>query len=289
MWFEWLSQILPGTGRGTAPQAWWRGSFSDTVLEAGPPPSSDAIASAATSPARGGLVAVVLLCTASSTHAQAWQCRAPKYLPRPALELPEPGQVRRTRINGYILALSWSREYCRGRERDPAMRYQCSGEIGDFGFVLHGLWPEAKGPNYPQYCRKVGVLPRKVIADNICMTPSPQLIQHEWAKHGTCMARRPEAYFGAARLLYDALEFPDMDRLSRSVERGAPLTAAGLAASFANLNEGLAAEAVRVKLNAKGWLQEVRICLGKDLKPRRCPSFVQGVPQTAAVKIWRGR
>jgi ribonuclease T2 len=237
------------------------------------------------------LLAILLL--GASTHqaatAQAWQCRPTKFLPRPALELPEPGQVRRTPIDGYVLALSWSREYCRGRERDPAMRFQCSGDIGDFGFVLHGLWPEAKGPDYPQYCRSVGVLSRKVVSDNICMTPSPQLIQHEWAKHGTCMAKTPEAYFGAAKLLFGAVQFPDMDRLSRQVERGTPLTAGGLAAAFAELNDGLPANAVKMKTNNKGWLQEIRICLGKDLKPRRCPTFVQGLSDKAAVKVWRGR
>ena len=216
--------------------------------------------------------------------AQAWQCRAPKNLSRPALELPEPGQVRRTATDGYILALSWSREYCKERESDPAMRLQCSGEIGDFGFVLHGLWPEAKGPNYPQYCRSVGVLSRQVVAENICMTPSPQLLQHEWAKHGTCMARKPETYFGAARLLFSAIEFPDMDRLSRK-----PLNAAGLADAFAENNQGLTANAVRVKTNDKGWLREVFICLGKDLKPRRCSAFTQGASDKAEIKIWRGR
>ena len=200
------------------------------------------------------------------------------------LELPEPGKVRRTPKDGYTLALSWSREYCKGRERDPAMRLQCSGEIGEFGFVLHGLWPEAKGPNYPEYCRSVGVLSRKVLTDNICMTPSVQLLQHEWAKHGTCMARKPETYFGAARLLVGAIDFPDMDRLSRK-----PLNAARLAAVFAENNQGLPAKAVRVKTNNKGWLQEVRICLGKDLKPRRCPAFTQGAPDKAEIKIWRGR
>ena len=192
--------------------------------------------------------------------------------------------MRRTPVDGYVLALSWSREYCKDRGNDPAMRYQCSGEIGDFGFVLHGLWPEAKGPNYPQYCRSVGVLPRKVVADNICMTPSVQLLQHEWAKHGTCMAKKPETYFGAAKLLFGAIEFPDMDRLSRQ-----PLNAKRLAEVFAENNAGLPANAVRVKTNDRGWLQEVRICLGKDLKPRRCPAFVQGAPDKAEIKVWRGR
>jgi ribonuclease T2 len=235
------------------------------------------------------LIAAVAMFNSAPAFAQAWQCRAPKYLPRPALELPEPGQIRRTPIGGYTLALSWSREYCRGRERDPAMRFQCSGEIGDFGFVLHGLWPETTGPNYPQYCRKVGVLRREIISQNICLTPTPQLLQHEWAKHGTCMAKTPEAYFKAARVLYSAVQFPDMDRLSRQVERGTPLTAAGLAQAFADLNDGLPAHAVKVTANGKGWLREVRICLGKDLKPRRCPSYAKGAADASTIKVWRGR
>ncbi len=168
------------------------------------------------------------------------------------------------------------------------MRFQCSGDIGDFGFVLHGLWPEAKGPNYPQYCRSVGVLPRKIVAQNICMTPSPQLLQHEWAKHGTCMAKTPAAYFGAARLLFDAIEFPDMDRLSKQVERGTPLTVGGLAEAFADNNEGLPANAIKVKVNRQGWLEEISICLGKDFKPRRCPSFTRGAAGNVTVKVWRG-
>ena len=91
-------------------------------------------------------------------------------------------------MDGYVLALSWSPEYCRGRMRDPAARFQCSGAIGDFGFVLHGLWPEAKGANYPQYCRAVGVLPKRTVSDNICLSPSPLIVAASmgkaWQLHG---------------------------------------------------------------------------------------------------------
>lgn len=221
-------------------------------------------------------------------QAQAWQCRAPASLPRPVPVYPKPGEIRRTPVDGYILALSWSREYCRGREKAPDDALQCGGQIGEFGFILHGLWPEAKGPDYPQWCCKAAPLSRKLVAENICMTPSPQLLQHEWAKHGTCMARRPETYFGAARMLFNALEFPDMDRLSREGEKGEALTAARLAEAFALHNEGLSEKAIGVKTNRRGWLAEVHICLDAKFKPRACPAFSKSAPDGAVVKVWRG-
>ena len=72
------------------------------------------------------------------------------------------------------------------------------------------------------------------------MTPSVQLLQHEWAKHGTCMATKPETYFAAAKLLFGAIEFPDMDRMSR----GTLTVGSGLRQAFADQNAGLPANAV---------------------------------------------
>jgi ribonuclease T2 len=230
---------------------------------------------------------VAVLLAGSTVHqdvaAQAWQCKAPENLSRPKIEIPQKSEIRRTPVTSYLLALSWSPEYCRKNGKDTDAALQCDGTIGDFGFVLHGLWPEAAGPDYPQWCRTAGVLSRKVVADNICMTPSVQLLQHEWAKHGTCMARKPETYFGAAKLLFEAIDYPDMAKLSRE-----QINASGLAEAFAANNEGLPANAVKVQTNRKGWLEEVRICLDKKFKPMACPSFVRGAPDKAEVKIWRG-
>lgn len=202
--------------------------------------------------------------------------------------MPKQSQIRRVPIGGYVLALSWSREFCKSRGKSASRLLQCNGKIGEFGFILHGLWPEGRGPDYPQYCRRAPALPRAVLRRNICMTPSVSLLQREWAKHGTCMAWRPEAYFGAARLMFGAIEFPDMDYLSRQHKRGKPLTAAGLAEAFEVNNADLPANAVRVKTNRKQWLQEVRICLGMDFMPRRCPRWTRGAPNGSIVKVWRG-
>lgn len=80
-----------------------------------------------------------------------------------------------------------------------------------------------------------------------------------------------------------------MARLSREPERGTPLTAQVLAERLTDLNEGLPADAIAVKTNAKGWLQEIRICLARDFKPRRCPTFTRMASPKAQIKIWPGR
>jgi ribonuclease T2 len=204
------------------------------------------------------------------------------------MEEARPNEIRRTPVAGYTLALSWSREYCRSHQRDPAAAYQCDGKIGEFGFIVHGLWPEGRGPDYPRWCQKADVLSPKLIAQNICMTPSPQLQQHAWAKHGTCMARKPETYFGAARLLFGALQFPDMDRLSRQDKETTPLNIGVLTKALAQINPGLPENAIRVQTNRKGWLEEVRLCLDEKFRPISCPVHAKGARGNARLKIWRG-
>lgn len=231
------------------------------------------------------LLIIVVFLNSAVTHAQGWQCRAPASLPRPQIEQVSRSQIRQMPVAGYTLALSWSREYCKGR---AGKGMQCDGSIGDFGFILHGLWPEGRGPAYPQYCRSASAVPRGVLVQNICMSPDVQLLQHSWTKHGTCMARRPETYFKAARVMFGAIEFPDMDRLSRQYKNGAPVTVSGLKQAFSGINGGLPTNALSIKVSNRGWLQEVQVCLGKNFKPRSCPAHIKGARDAAQVKIWRG-
>ena len=69
----------------------------------------------------------------------------------------------------------------------------------------------------------------------MCATPSAQLIQHEWAKHGTCTGLNPADYFGKSGGLYARLRYPDMNALSRG-----PLTVGQFTAAFAAANPGKA-------------------------------------------------
>ncbi|VAW04195.1 Ribonuclease T2 family protein [hydrothermal vent metagenome] len=218
------------------------------------------------------------------THAQSYQCRAPSLLnPAPPERKPASEPRRVKTVTGYTLALSWSPEFCRTRKNNRRHKTQCSGDDGSFAFILHGLWPETRGPAYPQWCRATRALPVPVIKRNFCMMPTAKLMAHEWAKHGTCMTRRPQTYFRISRVLFDAVQYPNMDRLSRK-----PLTAGQLRNAFAATNEGLGPDMMRLKVNQRGWLQEVKLCLGKNFRPRKCPAHLRAVKPDRAIKIWRG-
>lgn len=188
-----------------------------------------------------------------------------------------------TPVTGYTLALSWSPEFCKGRETRGAARVQCSGRNGRFGFVVHGLWPEGRS-GWPQWCANPQIPAPAEVRRNLCMIPSVDQIARQWAKHGSCMAKRPESYFKATRILWGALRIPDYDRLSRN----AGLTAGDIRSAFADANRGIEPEYVGVKLSPRGWLEELRLCYGKDFMPKRCDRQTFGAKDAAPAKIWRG-
>src|SRR3546814_2354157 len=114
----------------------------------------------------------------------------------------------------------------------------------------------------------------------MCMTPSAQLLQHEWAKHGTCMSPHPAAYFRAAEILFGAVRFPDMKALAAS-----PQTAGSIRRAFAEVNPGIAAPMIAVAADRKGWLDEVRLCLGARMRPQRCKPFQAGAGARRPVRV----
>lgn len=230
-------------------------------------------------------LAAAALLLPTTVQAQAYRCVVPNQPLRVRPDLPTRDQPKRVLpIGGYTLAVSWSPQFCRERGRGDAARFQCR-KPNSFGWTLHGLWPDGVGKDWPQYCRATGIVPQPVIRATMCATPSAQLIQHEWAKHGTCMAGYdPARYFGQATGLYARLRYPDMDALSRE-----PLTAGRLAAAVARVNPGLPADGMRVTVTRDGWLDELWVCLDRRFRYRRCPAHQGGSPAGAAVRIWRGR
>ncbi len=139
-------------------------------------------------------------------------------------------------------------------------------------------------PLYPQYCAATDIVPRQVIAANLCSTPSAQLLQHEWAKHGTCMpGETPASFFRRSTGMYARLRYPDMNALSRR-----PLTAGQFATALARANPGLRADMMRITANREGWLDEVWLCLDRKFAFATCPAHQGGLAADARLRIWRG-
>jgi ribonuclease T2 len=213
--------------------------------------------------------------------AQAQSCRIPERLqPAPAAQ-PGNERPRVTPVQGYTLALSWSPQYCRNRPDDG----QCDAANGNFGFILHGLWPEGAGSNYPQWCAATQPLAEKIVREQFCTQPSPRLMAHEWAKHGTCATSNPADYFAASRKLFAGVRFPDMDALSRR-----PVDVGGFKRLISAANPRIMPSAITVSTDRRGdWLREVRICLNKAMLPEPCPRGRSGgAPDRIPLKIWRG-
>ncbi|WP_338015366.1 ribonuclease T2 family protein [Altererythrobacter sp. C41] len=225
----------------------------------------------------GFLIAAI----AVPAHGQAYQCQVPRSVWVP--EVAREGPARQVPVRGYTLALSWSPEFCKGREGRAAQRMQCSGRNGRFGFVVHGLWPEGH-KTWPQWCQTARRASPAEVRRNLCMMPSASLAARQWVKHGSCMVARPETYFKVTRILWNSLRFPDMDRLSR--REG--LTAGTIREHFLLANRGWRADAVGVHLDGRGWLEELRLCYGKDFRPAKCDARRYGAKDGTRVKVWRG-
>lgn len=226
-------------------------------------------------------ILALALCDAAPLAAQHYQCSPPRTIrvPRVAPDAPS----RMLPVTGYTLALSWSPEFCKPRQRQSAHARQCSGRDGMFGLVVHGLWPESRR-DWPQWCPAARAPQPREVAANMCLSPSAALLARQWAKHGACMANRPATYYKVMRILWAGLRIPDFDRISR--EDG--LTAGTIRTRFADANPGWMREAVGVKLNARGWLEELRLCYDKRFMPRACDGRRFGAADADPARIWRG-
>lgn len=167
----------------------------------------------------------------------------------------------------YVLSLSWSPSYC-ARAGTNAGPLQCRA-AKPHRFIVHGLWPQHER-GYPDYCRLSdgqSLAPATVEAI-LDIMPSPSLVRHQWAKHGTCTGLSAEAYFDLTRKAYEKISIPAAFRTIFAANRMQP-DAVELA--FRLANPGLRDNAIAVDCQA-GRLSEVRICMTRDLDFRPCPA-----------------
>ncbi|MBE1285642.1 MAG: ribonuclease T [Rhodobacteraceae bacterium] len=164
----------------------------------------------------------------------------------------------------YVLALSWSPNWC-ALEGDARNSDQCHTRH-DHGWILHGLWPQFHR-GWPSYCRTVEAPPsRRMTAGMEDVMGSSGLAWHQWKKHGTCSGLSAAGYFELSRTAYTAVTRPPVFRkLTRSVTLPASL----IEDAFLQENPDLEHDQVTVTCRDH-HIQEVRVCLSKDLSPVPC-------------------
>ena len=164
----------------------------------------------------------------------------------------------------YVLALSWSPGFC---EISGSRSRQCDDGTG-LGFVTHGLWPQQE-QGYPAFCEPSGrFVPQAAMNDAKGVFPDDNLARYQWRKHGTCSGESPSGYFRAVRQARDFVRIPDgfKDLVSR-----ARVLPSEIEQAFIRVNPGLRPDMISVSCGRR-ILQEVRICLDRDLRGfRQCP------------------
>lgn len=164
----------------------------------------------------------------------------------------------------YILALTWSPAWC-ALTRDAHDDPQCAPDR-DLTFVLHGLWPQhAQG--WPSDCPTTEDDPPPALTKAmIDIMGKAWLVRHQWQKHGRCSGLSADAYFRAARTAFASIRLPS---IFTSVDRPLTLPAQAVEAAFLDANPQLAHDQITITCKS-GRVYEVRVCLTRDLEPRRC-------------------
>jgi len=162
----------------------------------------------------------------------------------------------------YVLALSWSPSFCETKGLDRGSR-QCDRGANP-GFVLHGLWPQYER-GFPRNCGAERGLPRYVLEDARGVFPEEGLARHEWRTHGTCSGLGPRDYFKAAAEARAKVKIPAEFTSPHTEQR---LRALEVERAFAQANPGLRPDMMAVTCK-RGMIEEVRVCLTKDLRTFR--------------------
>jgi ribonuclease T2 len=163
----------------------------------------------------------------------------------------------------YLLALSWSPEFCYSHPSDP----QCSAGR-HLGFVVHGLWPESGHGRGQEYCQ-TGAERLPISRELLEVMPDPGLIRHEWAAHGSCTALSPDEYFALIRRAFFSIRIPREFIAPRAPFNISP---DGIKRAFERENPGLSGSDIGIECR-EHYLSGVEICMTKDLHPMPCPAM----------------
>ncbi len=164
----------------------------------------------------------------------------------------------------YVLALSWSPTWC-AIEGDARRSPQCDADA-DFGWVMHGLWPQYHR-GWPSFCPTTERNPsRAMTRDMADIMGTSGLAWHQWNKHGVCTGLSAPAYYDLSREAYAKVTRPE---IFRKLDKAVKLPASVVEEAFLKANPQLEPDMITITCK-DGRIQEARICLSKSLDPVPC-------------------
>lgn len=168
----------------------------------------------------------------------------------------------------YVMALSWSPNWC-AQEGDARDEPECDAGAGR-AFTLHGLWPQNES-GWPSYCRTTARDPSR--AESAAMADimgGAGLAWYQWKKHGRCAGLDAPDYYATMRRAFARVTIPAVfPKITKTLKVPAEV----VEGAFLEANPGLKPDQITVTCR-DGMIQEVRLCLTKDLDPRRCGADV---------------
>lgn len=169
----------------------------------------------------------------------------------------------------YLLSLSWSPAFC----LESPGADECHG-LRSYGLIVHGLWPQNESGPRVEFCDSHRRVDDDIVDSLADLMPARGLIYHEWSAHGSCSGLDPRDYFGLVRRAYGGLAIPE--RLAHPTaavtQSTAALTRELLAANPRFPDQSLIVTCTRQQDSPR--LREVRVCLDRELEPRRCSADV---------------
>ena len=164
----------------------------------------------------------------------------------------------------YVMSLSWSPSWC-ALEGDARQSPQCD-DREDFGWVLHGLWPQFHR-GWPSFCPTIAPQPtRRETQDMADIMGTSGLAWYQWKKHGVCSGLPVQDYYALSRKAYEAINRPAVFRKLTDPVR---LPASVIEDAFLKANPALEPDMLTITC-LDGRIQEARVCLSKDLTPVPC-------------------
>jgi len=168
----------------------------------------------------------------------------------------------------YVLSLSWSPNWCT-LEGDDRGSSQCDANR-DFGWVLHGLWPQYER-GWPQDCFSTFAPPSRDMTEDMAdIMGTSGLAWYQWNKHGSCSGLSPSDFYDLARKAYESVVRPPV---LRQLDRTFSIPASIIEAAFVRSNPQMSTDQITITCR-QGYIQEARICLTRDLELRRCAEDV---------------